>query len=350
MGIVSDEQIVAIRTHTGVPVYQFRGDRIVQMEWTREQREVSTCDLVLPPVTGVDDLPTPWLHWVDVWNGDGDERYWSGPIVDVTLDHRAMTVAASDAATWAGGTRCPITKRWEAADPAQIAGELWDGMIEVQGLQTRPVVRFDPRGGRFDFASSNKDGQVEMLDQTIRRLVEVGQLHWTVVAGRPILGPAPFDSVAELGEHHFVGENAFRLHRSGGQMFNDVMVRGADAVVTKRVEAGGLNRQTIKDIESMFGVSNLDRAAHQLVRYTGAVRDSITMPNGAVLAPDAPVTIGELIPSARFVVEAFGLLAVMELDQVSVTYSQGVSQVAVKLEAVNDDLPELLSAGLGVDQ
>lgn len=342
MGIVSDEQIVAIRTHSGVPVYQFRGDRISSMKWTREQREVSLCDLTLPPVAGVDDLPVPFLHWVDVWDGDGVERYWSGPIIDVGLDHDAMTVQAGDTAALAGRTRCPITKSWDAADPAEIAGELWAAMVEIQGLQVHITQRTDPRGDRFDFRSANKDGDVEMLDETINRLVETGQLRWTVVGGNPILGPAPFEAVAQLGEHHFVG-NAFRLNRSGRQSYNDVVLRAADAVVQHRVEMGGLNLQFIKDIDDMFGVSNADRAVKQYTRYTAAIRDSITMPSGAVLADSAPVTISELVPSTRFVVEAFGLLATMELDQVAVTYSQGVSQVAVKLEAVNDELPELMS-------
>lgn len=342
MSIVSDHQIVSVRSHSGVPVAQWLPDQIMSMKWTREKREASICDLVLPPVAGVEDLPTQWANTVEVWNDAGDERYWSGPIVDVGLDHQAMTIAAEDTSAWGSATRCPITKRWDAADPAEIAGQLWEAMIEFQGLQVAPVVRADPRGGRFDFSSSNADGDTEMVNAVIARLVDSCQLYWTVVAGTPILGPVSLDPVADLGEHDFVGD-AFRLVRDGRQTRNDVLVRGADAVVQRRVEAGGMNLQTIKDINSMFGVSNLHRAAHQLVRYTGAVRDAITMPSGAVLAPDAPVTIGELVPSARFNVEAFGLLKTMELDQVAVTYSQGVSQVAIKLESVNDDLPELLT-------
>ena len=73
------------------------------------------------------------------------------------------------------------------------------------------------------------------------------------------------------------------------------------------------------------------------------MRDQVTMPSGAVLHPEAPVMMNQLIPSARINIDAYGLLTTMEVQQVSVSRSDGRAQVAVKLESVNDDLPELLT-------
>jgi len=71
------------------------------------------------------------------------------------------------------------------------------------------------------------------------------------------------------------------------------------------------------------------------------------MPGGAVLHPEAPVGIDQLMPSARINVDAYGLLVTTEVQQVTVTAADGHAQVAVKLRAVDDDLPELLTVESG---
>jgi hypothetical protein len=62
-----------------------------------------------------------------------------------------------------------------------------------------------------------------------------------------------------------------------------------------------------------------------------------------VLHPDAPVSLEELIPSARFNLAAYGLRVKQELESMSVTITAGKAQVGIKLESVvdKDDLPEL---------
>ncbi len=130
--------------------------------------------------------------------------------------------------------------------------------------------------------------------------------------------------------------------RDGSKTYNDILLRGADALSRARVPMGGLNLQTIVNVDNAFGVSNVDRAVKQYARYVSKVRDSISMPDDAVLTPNAPVSIDQLVPSARITVEAFGLLIPMELHGVDVRCTPAESTVSVRLTAVDDDLPELI--------
>ncbi|AER47677.1 minor tail protein [Mycobacterium phage Dori] len=339
--IISDEQIVSVRTYSGTQLYQFLTNSFTQLKWTRAQREVSLCDLVVPPQAGYVGIPdlTPWLHWIDVWDGDGRERYWSGPIRRVEQGRTWLSVSADDMGTLAASTRCKLTKRWDSADPAEVASELWRTVIEHHGLNVRSLDRVDPRGDRFEFACVADE---KMTDEVISELVDLG-LYWTVVGGGLRLGPEPFAPIAALGEHDFL-DGDLTVIRDGSNTFNDVLLRAGDSVSRARVEMGGLNRETIIHRDSMFGVSNADRAVQQAARYLGAIRDAISVPRGSVLSPDAPLVISDLVPSVRINVEAYGLLSTMELEGVTVECTAGRSTVAVDLESVNDDLPELVEA------
>ena len=69
-------------------------------------------------------------------------------------------------------------------------------------------------------------------------------------------------------------------------MVNDVLLRAPDSETRARVPMFDLNLQTVIKVDSMFGVSNTDRAAAQYVRYFSKVRDAVGQPGGAVLRPN----------------------------------------------------------------
>jgi hypothetical protein len=121
--IVSDEQIVSLHTINGVQLYQFLANAQTALLWTRDLREVSRCELSLPPSLDYTRLPdiVPWMHWLSVWDDTGQELYWTGPIQRLSADRTSMTISARDPAALMARTRCPITKRWDAADPATVA-------------------------------------------------------------------------------------------------------------------------------------------------------------------------------------------------------------------------------------
>jgi hypothetical protein len=209
-------------------------------------------------------------------------------------------------------------------------------MVDRQGVNSRVIERPDPEGDRFDFQVIADD---QMMDQTIGQLVDYG-MRWTVVSGAAIIGPLPLEPVATLSEDDFLGDG-ITITRDGTAVYNDVLVRGADVHQRQRVEFYGQNLQSISNVDDMFGLSNVTRAAQQLVRYTGSVRTKLELPATTQLHPEAPVSIDELMPSARFVIEASGIRQLMELTGVEVSRRSGETTVSVSMESVEDDI-ELL--------
>lgn len=335
MPVVTDNQIISLHTGSGVTLYSFLAEHYTDSTWTRDQRDASSCTLTLPPQDGLDSLPdiVPWLHHVTVFDGDRDVVLWTGPIQKASANRAGLSLKVKDHGAYLQRTRDPMTKRWDATDPATIGAELWRRMLEHHGVNSRVIERPDPEGDRFDFQSLADD---QMLDQTIRSLVDLG-LRWTVVSGTAIIGPVGLEPIATLSADDFLGDG-ITLSRDGSAVYNDVMVRGADVRQRERVDFYGQNLQTIHDVDDMFGVSNVTRAAQQYVRHTGTVRTVLELPANTTLHPDAPVSIDELMPSTRFVIEDQGIRQLMELTGIEVNRRSGSASVSVSMESVEEDI------------
>ena len=340
--ICTDEQLFTLRTYNGIQLAQFTPTEQLGWRWTREQSEVSVCELTVPSMLGYELRVTPWLHWLDCWDDQGRTLYWSGPVLRAATSSTQLKLTARDVGALMKYTRCPIEKAWDSADPGEIAAEMWEAMIDHHNLKVQPIQFPDPLGDRYDFTANAEDGD---MDVQMGKLTDLG-MKWSVVAGVPIFGPVSLKAFTSLGAEHFISD-AIEVVRDGSNFCNDVLLRAAGAKSWGRVEAAGLKMQKTVTIDSIDGVSNADRAAQQYVQYSGRMRDEVTMPDGAVLHPQAPVRIEQLVPSARINIDAYGLLALTEVKQVTVSQDSGRAQVSVKLEAVNDDLPELLEVEQG---
>lgn len=347
MPVITSGQYVSIHSLRGVQMYQWQPSDQQQLQWGRQLRDVSKATLSLGNLMTDDNkFPEiyPWVHWCSIWSGDWTPKlYWTGPVLKVTGNRYGGSISACDMSMYLGKTRCPLTKSWDAADPSEPAGELWQSMIEQQGLAADPIIRPDPWGDRFNISTT---ADIEMLDKTIKNLEQMG-LRWSVIAGTPLLGPMPYSAIASLGENDFMGESGFSLIRDGSGTANDVMLRGGDNLARARVELSGLNLQSIVSIDNMFGVSNVVRATQQYVRQTGMIKTDIDVPSNAVLHPDANVTIDQLVPSARFAIEAYGVRLRMELEAISVTASEGDTQISPTFNEVQDwtEIGQLQSNG-----
>lgn len=336
--VIDDHQIVSIHTHTGTQLYQFLGNELIDATWTRDLRTPSRCEINVPAALDYHRIPdlVPWQHWMSVWDNTGQELYWTGPIQKIAANRETMTITARDMSALYTRTRCPITKRWDATDPALIAAELLNAMIDHHNLNTTPTTRTDPLGDRFDYQTTADE---RMLDTHIDELANYG-LYWTIHAGTPLLGPQPRQPITALTENDFIG-GGISVVRDGRQFYNDVLLRSADSLAQTRIPLGTLNLQTIVNIDTMFGVSNTDRATRQYARYVSTLRDTITLPDNATLHPNAPVHISQLIPSTRIIIDAYGIQVLTQLTAVDVRCTPQTTTVSIRLESIDDELPEL---------
>lgn len=336
MPVITPGQYVSLHSGRGVQMYQWQPSDQQTLTWARQLRDVSKATLALGNLMTDDEkFPDiyPWVHHLSIWSGDWTPKlYWTGPIQKVTANRFGGSINASDISAYLAKTRCPMTKAWNAVDPCIPAGELWNEMISLQDLTANPVIREDPWGDHFNV---NTTADSEMLDKTIKTLEQYG-LRWTVIAGTPLLGPMPYQPIASLGEKDFVGDDGISLIRDGTATANDVLLRGTDNIARARVDLADLNLQSIVNIDNMFGVSNTIRATQQYVRQTGMIKTDIDVPSNAVFHPDANVSIDQLVPSARFAVEAYGVRLRMELESIQVSASAAGSQIAPTFNEVQD--------------
>ena len=334
--VVTDNQVVSIHTGAqGIQLLQFAPEDYSSATWGRTLADASQFSLTLPTA----DLPRldlvePWRDWASVYDDDNGHLLWTGPITAARENAAGMAISAKDHMTYLKATRVPVTKRWDAIDPAYVGGELWRYMSDMHQLgRARPIVRPDPDGHRYDFQVVKDDA---MMDTTFGDLAGLG-MRWTVFAGTPIFGPMGRTPVATLTEDDFDGDG-ISFVKDGSATVNDVLVRGQGLNAHARTDFHGQNLQALINRDSMDGLSSLQGAADAYVKETGQVRMRLELAPNATLKNTAPVTIDDLIPSNRFVLEARGIRQLFELTGVDIDRQPGGVGIRVTMVSVNPKL------------
>ncbi|WP_280505823.1 hypothetical protein [Nocardia farcinica] len=303
--------------------------------WSRELNEVSKLTLTAP-IQELAEVVTPWAHWVSCWHGTSLQ--WFGVVVDPIRSRTAMSIEAMDVSRLMWETRTLTTKQWRQMDVAPIAADMWREMLDLHGVSADPIVLPSRTESRFDFAVKS---DLKMLHQEMSELSKLG-LRWTVVRGRPVLGNQPAAPAAELEECHMA--EGIQIRRSGRGVKTDVRVQGKNGAFTERRELGGLVLQSIVNLDDLFGVSNIQRAAADYVKRTARIRDELVVPASSTLTADAPIELDDLVPGINLSVSALGLRTVLRVDQVQVAGSPTGTDVALTL-STPDNLSELEQAG-----
>lgn len=326
--VLWEESSISIHTADGRVLGALLCRGIDGLSWSRERREVSTCEITALTQADpelMEDI-RPWVHWVTVWHGD--VPVWSGPIQSATLGRTVTRIVAKDPATFMWRTRVPVTRTWSNVDPTAIAADMLQSMNELHQLQATPVV-LPAAIERFTYSAT---ADSRMLHQMFDDLAKLG-LEWTVVAGRFVLGRFPERPVASLAECDFLVE--IERLRDGSATFNDVRVQGQNWAHSVQAPLAGLRLQTLVSLDDVFGVSNIEKAAQLYAQETATLRDTLIVPASASLHPEAEVGLDDLIPGKYLSVQAAGISALMVVDQMRVTVSPSSSNTEVSLVAVS---------------
>lgn len=304
-------------------------------QWSRELNEISKLTLNAP-IQELAEVATPWVHWVSCWHGG--TLQWFGLAVDAMRSRTGLTIEAMDVSRLMWETRTVTTRSWTQMDVAPIAADMWREMLALHEVSADPVVLSSRTDSRFNLAVK---ADLKLLHQEMSELAKLG-LRWTVVRGRPVLGSQPAAPAAELEECHM--SDGIQIRRSGRGVKTDVRVQGKNSAHTERRDLAGLRLQGIVNLDDLFGVNNIQRAAAQYVERTARIRDELVVPTSSTLTADAPVELDMLVPGINLTVAALGLRTVLRVDQVQVSGSPAGTEVAVTL-STPDNLSELERAG-----
>lgn len=324
------EVAVSVHTADGRMVGDFPCTIVSAFNWSREDTEVSGCniDVMTEGAPELVEELRQWVHWITVWHDDA--AVWTGPIQTIRITRALTSISARDPSTFMWRTRVPITRTFTDTAPARIADTLWQSMFQLHGIRATPLVL---PGVADDTFTVSAMADSRMLHQFMDELVKVG-LHWTVIAGRPVLGVFPRDPIVELYECDFLVE--LERRRDGTQTFNDVRVQGQNWAQNAVVDLAGLRLQTIVSLDDMFGASNIQRATQQYARESATLRDELVVPPNASLHPQAPVTLDDLVPGKVFTVHTDTISQLMRLDAVTVSGSPETFDVQVTLVALEN--------------
>ncbi|UYP17706.1 hypothetical protein OED52_13600 [Rhodococcus sp. Z13] len=333
---------IALTFHTvdGRNLGQLVCQQLSEVRWARERNEVSGLTATVSPQADpelLEDL-RPWVHWVSAW--DGLHCVWQGPIQQIRIGRQTATITAKDPSTFMWRTRSPISKTWSMTDPTSIAAGLIQAMNELHRIPGEPIVL--PRVTEAFTYTATSDSR--MLHQMMDDLAKLG-LAWTVVSGRFILGEFGTDPVAQLDECDFLVE--IERLRDGTSTFNDVRVQGQNWAQTAVAPLAGLRLQTLVSMDDLFGVSNIQKATRLYANEVSAIRDSLVVPSGASLHPQAPISVDDLVPGKCVRVTASGVVELMMIDQVQVVASSSSYDTQLTLVAVQntEDVSELVQEG-----
>lgn len=322
------EVSVSVHTVDGRAVGEFPCEMVGAFSWSRESNEITTASLEIM-TQGDPELIEglrQWVHWITIWHDD--EPVWTGPLYRIRITRSVTSLSARDPAIFMHRTRLPITRTWTDTAPARIADPLWRAMFQLHGYRTTPVVLPGVAEATFSLAAV---ADSKYLHQFMEEMVKVG-LNWTVVAGRPVLGTFSREPVAELYECDFMVE--LERVRDGSTTYNDVRVQGQNWAQTAVVDLAGLHLQGLVSLDDMYGASNIQKAAQQYARDSARIRDDLVVPAGASLHPQAPVTLGDLVPGKVWAVHYEQISQLMRLDQVNVNGGPGSLDVQVTLVAL----------------
>ena len=313
---------------------------ITGFSWARESGEVSTAsvDISTPAESEILEDLRPWVHWMAMWQPGEGEPVWRGPIYGMDIGAETTQITARDPGAFLWRTRTPISRTFVDTDPTAIADQIWRATYELHGISGSPVILPTVTDTFTVTATAGADMAHAVIDQ----LGKLG-LRWTVVSGRPVLGTFPREPIASLAECDFLVE--LRRRRDGSRTYNDVRLTGQNFAAVAVVPLAGLHLQTIVSADTLRGVANVEKAARASALESAVIRDELVVPAGASLHPQAPVSLGDLIPGKAFAVHTARASEVMRLDQMSVSGGPEGTDVRVTLVALEPLASDTVVAG-----
>lgn len=267
-----------------------------QIQWGRVQDDTSQATITVPTSGSQEccDLLSRMRAWgceLHLYR-DGDE-VWSGPLVTGTYASASAVLVARDILAWSDkrGNRTAVDYSTEADDLAEIgrAALLAGFPLDDANFLRYLVVRETGISGQRSYAAMG-----QYVGDILRDLAGSG-LDVTVL-GRSIIlsGEGSLGTTAPLTESHFLVE--LQVVEDGLSAATNATVIGQGVVGTGGTAGPYGQLDYIVSESGILDQPSADAAAALLAAEGWPTPLYITVPDGARLAPDAPVTISDLVP------------------------------------------------------
>ena len=281
-------------------------DQITSVSWERRLDDISTCAITAAK-RGADPgccsrvaYAEPWAHEVSVYR-DG-ALVWQGPLITATESRTSFTLAASDVLAWTQKRVNHDAYNWENA-PVDV-GAATEHLIRDAYNQDDPGVLDWAVYARTGTTTGRKaEAGTKVVWDELSDLARYGVDLTTV--GRRIVCYAEQQDVPSTRGRMVLGEDAFLaeldVSRDGTALATAAVAVGQGVIG----RAGGLVPPyglvtAVSDNQQVTNQSTATRIARQIVAAGAIPPTVIVVPDQARLAPDAPVSIGQLVCGRRF--------------------------------------------------
>lgn len=297
----------------------------------------------------------PYAHELAIFRGDAERPCFMGPITPIPeqverdgntqlitfhakdiLHYLDVRVTHED--MWFQDTGPDIPIAWGRADPVAIFEWLTDEATEIDDPGLRQAMNYQPTGRLVQ--RTGRAGEFQVGEE-VRDLARAGISFYTVGRAAYVHGdwqPYTGQRLKRLTQKDFQGQSTILVDALNAA--TAVSVVGAVPAGTtdttntepvKTYQGGadpffGLIERVVK-ADRLTDLATLEAIGRRVVGYGNPPPTVISIDNNAVLSPEAPVSIHDLIPSRWFELSAQGtcrqVTQVMKLNHVKVDWSAG---------------------------
>lgn len=312
---------------SGATVLHLPSDELVSGTWARTLSDTSQATAITDR-RDAGDLE-PWAHTL-VHYRDG-RPCWRGPVFKVDTVGSRTTITARDLSARFARRMARVFMAYEGLDAALVAQLL---MLAELGNDDPDLVVPNLMAANAGYvASITVDPNApDTVAAALQQLAEAG-LTWTVVGGRLLLGRLVHKrETSQLTDAHFVGE--LPVSKDGAATVTDATVTGKGCVGRWRTDAPATGAlEVLEKRDALTTIEQCVAAARSLVEAGAATPRVVSLPSGAVLRPEAPVSVEQLIPGVTIPigtrVGGRPIYDELELHGVSVSFGAGGEQVSI---------------------
>jgi hypothetical protein len=269
------------------------------LEWGRVLDDTSEARITVP-VVDADCCATmgairTWCNDMSIYR-DGTDLVWQGPVAKITYGRDSTEVIARDVTSWLSRREIPTTLDYTAAglgaaDLSTIAGAVVRAAFTPDDPNVLQYLQVSPSGvvGERKYLADTVYAGDEL-----RELARTG-VDFTTLGHRIIIaGELPFARLNQLADDHFLVD--LEVIEDGLSAASRAIVLG-EGVTGK---AGGVGPcGLLTRIEKEEAIKDQASAAAEAAAIVAAGSPApliLNVPDGARLAPEAPMTIMELVP------------------------------------------------------
>lgn len=297
----------------------------------------------------------PYAHELAIFRGDATRPVWMGPVTPIPEDVQPdgstelITLYAKDILgyydvrlthedMWFQDSGPDIPIAWGREDPVMIFKWLAERATDLDDPGLRAASTYTPTAREVQ-----RTGRAEefVVGEEMRDLARAGVSFYTVGRSIYVHGdwqPYEGQRLKRLTQSDFLGKSTILVDAATAA--TAVSVVGAvppgsgDLTNTPpaKVYQGGVDPffglvERLRRAERITDTETLEAIARRTIGYGNPPPTVLTIDNSAVLSPEAPVSIHDLIPSRWFEIAAQGtcrsVQSIMKLSHIKVDWSAG---------------------------